>query len=88
MKSDWVTSLGGFEWFFTFFILFNLFSTGKIEKLVFEMPIILQTLNINNLRTTNANSNSLHTLRSVIDRGGIVGWLEKTKNFKSWEVGF
>ena len=34
LKSDFLTNLGGFEWFlFIFFlILFNAFNTGKIEK--------------------------------------------------------
>ena len=34
--------------FDTFLILFNPFSTGKIEKLIFEIPIIPKPLNINN----------------------------------------
>ena len=35
LKSDWLTSLGGLEWFLIFFILFNSFSLGKIGKLDF-----------------------------------------------------
>ena len=38
LKSDCLTSLEGFEWFLVFFIiiiLFNPFSTRKIEKLYF-----------------------------------------------------
>ena len=46
---------------------FNPFITGKIEKLDFEMPIIQQTLNINNSRTTRAKSINLHTIRKLIE---------------------
>ena len=31
------------------------------------MPIITQTLNMNNLRTTSAKSNNLHTIRKLIE---------------------
>ena len=39
----------------------------KIKNSIFEMPIILQTLNINNLRTTSAKSINLHTIRKLIE---------------------
>ena len=44
----------------------NPFSTGKLKNLIFEMPIIPQNLNINNLRTTKAKSINLHTIRKLI----------------------
>ena len=34
---------------------------------IFEMPIITQTLNINNLRTTSAKSINLHTIRKLVE---------------------
>ena len=34
---------------------------------IFEMPIITQTLNINNLRSTSAKSINLHTIRKLAD---------------------
>ena len=37
----------------------------KLKNSIFEMPIITQTLNINNLRTTSANSINLHTVKLV-----------------------
>ena len=40
---------------------------GKLKNSDFEMPIILQTLNINNLRTTNAKSINLYTIRKLIE---------------------
>ena len=39
----------------------------KIKNSIFEMPVILQTLNINNLRTTSAKSINLHTIRKLIE---------------------
>ena len=39
----------------------------KIKNSIFEMPIILQTLNINNLRTTSAKSINLHTIRKLVE---------------------
>ena len=39
----------------------------KIKNSIFEMPIILQTLNISNLRTTSAKSINLHTIRKLIE---------------------
>ena len=35
--------------------------------LIFEMPIITQTLNINNLRITSAKSINLHTIRKLVE---------------------
>ena len=45
----------------------NPFSTGKIEKSIFEIPIIPQTLNIKNLRTTSARFINLHTIKKRIE---------------------
>ena len=39
----------------------------KLKILIFEMPIITQTLNINNLRTTSAKSINLHTIRKLVE---------------------
>ena len=39
----------------------------KLKNLIFEMPIIPQTLSINNLRTTRAKSINLHTIRKLIE---------------------
>ena len=41
-------------------------STGKIEKFDFEMPIIPQSLNMNNLRSTNIKLINVHTIRKFI----------------------
>ena len=49
LKSDCLTSLGDFEWLLIFFFFFvNTLRTEKNEKLELEIPIIPQTLNINN----------------------------------------
>ena len=39
----------------------------KLKNLIFEMPIIPQILNINNLRTTSAKSINLPTIRKLIE---------------------
>ena len=39
----------------------------KLKNSIFEMPIIPQTLNINNSRTTRAKSTNLHTVRKLIE---------------------
>ena len=39
----------------------------KLKNSVFEMPIIPQTLNINNLRTTSAKSINLQKIRKLIE---------------------
>ena len=38
----------------------------KLKNSIFEMPIIPQTLNTNNLRTTNAKPINLRTIRKLI----------------------
>ena len=49
LQSDWFTSLGGLEWFLIFLKLcLTLSVPEKLKNLIFENPIILQTLNINN----------------------------------------
>ena len=50
-----------------FLFFFNYFSTGKFDKRDFEMPIIPQTLNINNMRTASAKSINLHNIRKLIE---------------------
>ena len=52
------------------FVLFCL-TLSVLEKLknsIFEVPIIAQTLNINNFRTTSANSINLHIIRGHRER--------------------
>ena len=39
----------------------------KLKNLIFEMPIITQTLNINNLKTTSAEPINLHTIRKLVE---------------------
>ena len=39
----------------------------KLKNSIFEMPIITQTLNINNLRTKSAKSINLHTIRKLVE---------------------
>ena len=38
----------------------------KLKNSIFKMPIIAQTLKINNLRTTSAKSVNLHTMRKLV----------------------
>ena len=40
---------------------------GKLKNSIFEIPIITQTLNINNLRATSAKSFNLHTVRKLVE---------------------
>ena len=37
----------------------------KLKNSIFQMPIITQALNINNMRTTSAKSINLHTIRKL-----------------------
>ena len=39
----------------------------KLKNSIFEIPIIPQTLNINNLRTTSAKSVNLHNIRRLTE---------------------
>ena len=55
-----------------FWVVFNLFWSSltlsipeKLKNLIFEMPIIPQTLNSIIFRTTNTKSINLHTIRSL-----------------------
>ena len=48
-------------------LLKNLLTLSAREKLIFEMPIIPQTLNINSSRITKAKSINLHTIRKLIE---------------------
>ena len=68
LKCDWLTSLGGFEWFLILFlILFNLSVVSeKLKNLVYEMPIISLALNISNLRTKSKKSINQHTITKLI----------------------
>ena len=42
-------------------------STGKLKNSIFEIPIIPQTLNINNQRTTSAESINLDIIKKLIE---------------------
>ena len=53
--------------FYLFLILFNRFSTGKIEFSIFEIPINTQPLNINNLITTSAKYFNPDTIRKPVE---------------------
>ena len=57
-----------------FWVVFNFFwfcltlsVTEKLKNSISEMPIITQTLNINNVRTTIAKSINLHTIRKFAE---------------------
>ena len=67
LKSDCLTSLEGFEWFFKFFDIALPFQYWeKLKNSIFEIPIIPQTLNINNYRNTRTKSINLHIIRRLI----------------------
>ena len=48
-------------------IVLTLSVPEKLKNSIFEMPIIAQTLNINNLRTASAKSINLHTIRKLTE---------------------
>ena len=48
-------------------IVLTLSEPEKLKNSIFEMPIIAQTLNINNLRTASAKSINLHTSRKLTE---------------------
>ena len=48
-------------------MLLTLSVNEKLKNSIFEISIIAQTLNINNVRTTSANSINLHTMRKLIE---------------------
>ena len=54
-------------WSSQIFCYLTLSVPEKLKNLIFEMPIITQTLNINNLRTTSAKSINLHTIRKLVE---------------------
>ena len=47
--------------------MFNPFIARNVKNSIFEMPIIPQTFNINNLRTTLAKSINLHAISKPIE---------------------
>ena len=60
--------LRGFDWFWNFFWFCLAISVlEELKKSIFEMPIIIQNLNFNNLRTTSAKSIDLHTIRRLVE---------------------
>ena len=67
LPQSWLTyNIRRFWIVFKFLILFNRFSTRKVEKLDFWHPIIPKALNINNLRKTSTKSIKYNTLREFI----------------------
>ena len=69
MLEKWLTyKLRKFWMVFKFFwFCLTLSVPEKLKNSIFEMPINPQTLNINNLRTTNGNSINLHTIRKLVE---------------------
>ena len=69
LLQKWLTyKRGGFEWFLKFFYFVLPFHyRNKLKNLIFEMLIITQTLNTNNLRATNAKSINLHIIRKLVE---------------------
>ena len=69
MLEKWLTDkLRKFWMVFNFFwFCLTLSVPEKLKNSIFEMPINPQTLNINNLRTTNGNSINLHTIRKLVE---------------------
>ena len=69
MLEKWLTyKLRKFWIVFKFFwFCLTLSVPEKLKNSIFEMPINPQTLNINNLRTTNGKSINLHTIRELIE---------------------
>ena len=69
MLEKWLTyKLRKFWMVFKFFwFCLTLSVPEKLKNSIFEMPINPQTLNINNLRTTNGKSINLHTIRKLIE---------------------
>ena len=68
LEEWWTYKLRRFWMVFNFFwFCLTLSVTKKLKNSIFEMPIITQTLNINNLRTTGTKSINLHTLRKLVE---------------------
>ena len=69
MLEKWLTDkLRKFWMVFNFFwFCLTLSVPEKLKNSIFEMPINPQTLNINNLKTTNERSIKLHTTRKLIE---------------------
>ena len=85
LKSESLTSLEAFECFFNFFWFCLILSVREnMKNSIFEMPIITQTLNINNLRTTSAKSINLHTIRKLVELSFKI-IVKKTMFFISFE---
>ena len=55
-----------FQFFFSFCLTLPV--PEKFKNLIFEIPIITQTLNINNLRTICAKSMNQHTVKNLVER--------------------
>ena len=50
-----------------FFVSLTLSVPEKLKNSIFEMPIITQTLNISNLRTTCGKSINLDNIRKLVE---------------------
>ena len=70
MKSDYLTSLEGFQWVSIFLKLCSIFSVvEKVKNSVFENPIISQTLSIKNyIKIKNVETISLHIIRNLMKK--------------------
>ena len=60
-----LTSVWNVFKFFSFYLTLSV--REKLKNLIFEMPIVSQTSNINNLRTTSANSFNLHMISKLVE---------------------
>ena len=86
LLEKWMTyKLRGFWMFLNFFWFCLILSVREnMQNSIFEMPIITQTLNINNLRTTSAKSITLHTIRKLVELS-LKNIVEKAMFFISFE---
>ena len=70
LVENWLTyKLKRFGWMVFNFFLFclTLSVPEKLKTWIFEIPVITQDLNINNLRTTSAKSININTIRKLLE---------------------
>ena len=65
LKSDWFRRFGMVSIFFWFCLTLSV--SEKLKNSIFEMLIITQDLNINNLRTRSGKSINLHIIKKLVD---------------------
>ena len=65
LKSDWLRRFGMVSIFFWFCLTLSV--SEKLKNSIFEMLIITQDLNINNLRTRSGKSINLHIIKKLVD---------------------